>query len=104
MKQNDNDNKTGKKGEKEFDDNGLEAVSIGGNRRDGVGFETRSLFLENQSQREWLSTEEAAHFLSISSNALRIMVHRDQIRVFKFGRRLRFRVQDCRQLFLTKGA
>lgn len=61
-------------------------------------------FFENKIACEWLSTEEAAHFLSISANALRIMVHRGQVPVFKFGRRLRFRVQDCRALFVTKGA
>ena len=32
-------------------------------------------FFENRIEREWLSTEEAAHFLSVSSNALRIMVY-----------------------------
>jgi excisionase family DNA binding protein len=96
-------------GNKEFfigktEEKSEEAVGIGEGGQDGVGYETRSLFFENRTQREWLSTEEAAHFLSVSANALRIMVHRDQIRVFKLGRRLRFRLQDCRQLFLTKGA
>ncbi len=63
-----------------------------------------SSLLENRIDREWLSTEEAAHFLSISENALRIMVYRDQIPVYKFGRRLRFRLQDCQALFSKKGA
>lgn len=61
-------------------------------------------FFENQMQREWLSTEEAAYFLSITPNALRIMVHRGQVQVYRFGRRLRFRVQDCRRLIATQGA
>lgn len=61
-------------------------------------------FFENRIEREWLSTEEAAHFLSVSSNALRIMVYRSQIPAYKFGRRLRFRVRDCRALFERKGA
>lgn len=78
-------------------------AGIGVETGDGVWSETGRKFFENQTQREWLSTEEAANFLSISANALRIMVHRDQIRAFKLGRRLRFRVQDCRQLFLKKG-
>ncbi|MGE3974760.1 MAG: helix-turn-helix domain-containing protein [Bdellovibrionales bacterium] len=60
--------------------------------------------IENRIAREWLSTKEAAHFLSVSPNALRIMVHRDQIKVYKFGRRLRFKLLDCRALFLKKGA
>jgi excisionase family DNA binding protein len=62
------------------------------------------LFFEKQIVREWLSTEEAALYLSISENALRIMVHRDQIKAYKFGRRLRFKVVDCSALFKRKGA
>lgn len=63
-----------------------------------------NLLFEIYSKREWLSTEEAADFLSISENALRIMVHRAQIRAYKLGRRLRFRVSDCEALFERKGA
>jgi excisionase family DNA binding protein len=53
---------------------------------------------------EWLTTDEAARLLSISPNALRIMVHRGQVEVYKFGRRLRFRVTDCLALIKKKGA
>jgi excisionase family DNA binding protein len=60
--------------------------------------------LDNRILREWLSTEEAAFYLSISANALRIMVHRGQIRAYKLGRRLRFKQQDCQALFKPKGA
>ena len=63
-----------------------------------------TLFFQNQVQREWLSTDEAACFLSISPNALRIMVHRGQIKAYKFGRRLRFSLPECRLLFTRKGA
>lgn len=66
-------------------------------------FPAQPLF-ENRIDREWLSTKEAAQFLSISENALRILVHRNQAPVFKFGRRLRFRLSDCQALFLRKGA
>lgn len=62
-----------------------------------------SLF-DNRIDREWLSTEEAAQYLSITENALRIMVYRGQIQSYKFGRRLRFKLKDCRALFLKKGA
>lgn len=55
-------------------------------------------------ENEWLSTEEAASYLSISPNALRIMVYRDQIKAYKFGRRLRFKLRDCQGLFEKKGA
>ena len=61
-------------------------------------------FFENRGKREWLSTKEAAHFLSISENALRILVHHDQVPTFKFGSRLRFRLRDCQALFKRKGA
>ncbi|MGE3975877.1 MAG: helix-turn-helix domain-containing protein [Bdellovibrionales bacterium] len=70
----------------------------------GLNSESEKLFFRNKIACEWLSTEEAAHFLSVSDNALRIMVYRNQIPVFKFGRRLRFRVKDCQALFKTKGA
>lgn len=54
-------------------------------------------------ENEWLTTEQAAHLLSISSNALRIMVHRGQIEAHKFGRRLRFKMTDCLALIKKKG-
>ena len=66
--------------------------------------QSRPMLFENRIEREWLSTEEASYFLSISENALRIMVYRGQIPVCKFGRRLRFRLQDCQALFAKKGA
>ena len=70
----------------------------------GIGLVAENLIFENRAKREWLSTEEAAHFLSLSENALRILVHRGQVPVFKFGRRLRFRLRDCQALFQKKGA
>ncbi len=63
-----------------------------------------NLLFDIYTKREWLSTEEAAYFLSISENALRIMVYRNQIRVYKLGRRLRFKISDCEALFERKGA
>ncbi len=59
---------------------------------------------ENRIEREWLTTKEAAQFLGVSENALRIMVHRGQLSAFKLRRRLRFRLKDCRALFHQKGA
>ncbi len=63
-----------------------------------------SRFFENKIENEWLSTDEAASFLSITPNALRIMVYREQIKAYKFGRRLRFKLRDCAALFNMKGA
>jgi len=55
-------------------------------------------FFENLAQTQgndcWLTSVEAAHFLRISANALRIMVHRRKIRYYYLGRRLRFRKTD----------
>jgi excisionase family DNA binding protein len=62
------------------------------------------MLFDNQNSKEWLTTNEAAKFLGVSPNALRIMVHRDQVPVYKFGRRLRFRLRDCQALFIRKGA
>jgi|GEM_PF-755147 len=50
----------------------------------------------------WLNTNEAAEFLRLTPNALRILVHRAQVRYFKFGRRLRFRQCDLHSLFHQK--
>jgi excisionase family DNA binding protein len=76
----------------------------GGGIRDGVSYRAGSLIFENRVEREWLSTREAAHYLRLSENALRIMVHRNQIRFHKFGRRLRFQLSDCQALFQQGGA
>lgn len=43
---------------------------------------------------QWLNVHEAAQYLRISPNALRILVHRARIRSFKLGRRLRFLQRD----------
>lgn len=60
---------------------------------------TRELF-DNRILGEWLSTREAASFLSISPNALRIWVCRGKIRAYKLGRHLRFRLSDLRGALL----
>ena len=62
-----------------------------------------SWFFENEIKCEWLSTKDAARFLSLTENAVRIMVHRGQIRAYKLGRRLRFKREDCQSLIVKKG-
>ena len=70
-----------------------------------VKFESGNpLFFENRIASKWLTTKEASFILGVSENALRIMVHREQVPSFKFGRRLRFRLSDCEALFTQKGA
>lgn len=51
---------------------------------------------------KWITTKEAAKYLGISENALRIMVCRRQIVFYKFGRRLRFNVTDVYSQFTQK--
>lgn len=67
------------------------------------GKQGKQLF-ENRIDSEWLTTLEAASYLSLSPNALRIRVYRGEIPFYKFGRQLRFRREDCRALFVRKGA
>ena len=74
------------------------------NYEKSVAGKVMEMLFENRMRREWLTTKEAAQYLLISENALRIMVHRNQVQVARFGRRLRFRLEDCRLLVLTKGA
>lgn len=67
-------------------------------------------FFENKIERNqnadektrWLDTDEAAEFLRLTPNALRILVHRAQVKYFKFGRRLRFRQCDLISLFQSQ--
>ncbi len=66
------------------------------------GLKDLALRIKLAHDREWLTTVEAAHWLAISPNALRILVHRDQVRVYTFGRRLRFRMTDLQALFPKK--
>lgn len=58
-----------------------------------------SKFFENGMRSEWCSTKDASRVLSITENAIRIMVHREQIPFYKFGRRLRFKYSDLEALF-----
>ena len=62
-----------------------------------------ALFFDNRICDEWLSTSEAAKFLSTTPNAVRIMVCRGKIKASKLGRRLRFKISDLRNLLLNKG-
>jgi excisionase family DNA binding protein len=64
---------------------------------------SRLMFFDNRTACEWLTTKEAAAYLGISPNALRIMVHRGMIPVYKLGSRLRFRFQDLRSTLKRKG-
>ena len=60
-------------------------------------------FFENLEVGEWLTSTEAAKFLGLTANALRIKVCRGQVKYWKLGGRLRFRVAELSCL-LQKGA
>ncbi len=52
----------------------------------------------------WLSTNEVAKILSITPNAVRILVCRGRLPAFRLGRHLRFRKKDCMALVQKTGA
>lgn len=53
----------------------------------------------------WLDSKEAAAYLRISINALRIMVYKGQLQPKKLGSRLRFRRAELdKKLEASKGA
>jgi excisionase family DNA binding protein len=55
-------------------------------------------------EKEYITTPEAAAFFSISENEVRKMVHKGQLPVHKLGSRNRYKVSECRALFVKKGA
>jgi excisionase family DNA binding protein len=50
----------------------------------------------------WLTSKEAASYLSISTNALRILVHRARVKTYKLGNHLRFRKSDLFEVLQLK--
>jgi excisionase family DNA binding protein len=57
-------------------------------------FENQILQQTVDENEKWLNTDEAAHYLRVTPNALRILVHRARVRAYKFGCRLRFKKSD----------
>lgn len=53
---------------------------------------------ENKIVCEWLTSKEAAEYLGITPNALRIWVCRGKLKSYKLGRFLRFQISDLRCL------
>jgi excisionase family DNA binding protein len=85
-------------------DNKLDLKGLGQNEVDNSvdGKVERKKIFENLNERKWMTCKEVAHFLSMSENAVRILVYRGQIRSYKFGRRLRFLSSDCEALIQRK--
>jgi excisionase family DNA binding protein len=52
----------------------------------------------------WLSTNDVAKILSVTPNAVRILVCRGRLPAFRLGRHLRFRKKDCMALVQKTGA
>lgn len=59
-------------------------------------------FFENLADR-WLSTNDVAEFLSVSPNAVRIMVCRGLLPAHRMRGRLRFRKRDCLAILQKNG-
>jgi excisionase family DNA binding protein len=52
--------------------------------------------------REWMTTDEAAEYLGIPVGSLRNMTSNGKIPHYKLGNRNRYRVDDLRQLLLSR--
>ena len=59
-------------------------------------------FFDNLKQNKWLNTKEAASYLGLSPNALRIMVHRGMVKAYRLSNRLRFRIPDLNNAVSAK--
>jgi excisionase family DNA binding protein len=71
-------------------------------REISVGGDANKLLFDNNSFHAWMATAQAAAYLNISPNALRIMVHRGKVKTHKLGSRLRFQIQDLRECLSNK--
>lgn len=54
------------------------------------------------TEREWLTTEQAADYLGLSVGALRNMTSNGQVPHYKLGRRNRYLVVELRQLLSSQ--
>lgn len=61
------------------------------------------LFFDNRITCEWMTSKEAARYLGISPNALRIWVCRGKVKSYKLGRFLRFHLKDIQSLLQPNG-
>ena len=68
----------------------------------GLLFENRNNNKIVDENERWLTTDEAAYYLNISSNALRILVHRARVKAYKLGSRLRFKKSDLFKVLQLK--
>jgi excisionase family DNA binding protein len=59
-------------------------------------------FFDNQTEKEWLTTEEAADYLGINVKCLLNLCSNRKVRYYKFGRRNRYLRSDLRRLLLAQ--
>ena len=62
----------------------------------------KGLIFDNVKQNKWLNTREAALYLGLSPNALRIMVHRGLVKSYRLSNRLRFKAYDLDSVLSVK--
>ena len=53
-------------------------------------------------EQEWLNTEETASYLRLSIGSVRNLTSNGEIPYYKLGRRTRYRLEDLRNLLLSK--
>lgn len=63
---------------------------------------SRGEFFDNPTEKEWLTTEEAADYLGISVKCLLNLCSNRKVRYYKFGRRNRYLRSDLRRLLLAQ--
>ena len=63
---------------------------------------TSGHLLDRLEVERWLSTREAALYLGLSPNALRILVHRGKVKTYRLGTRLKFKVKDLEATITKK--
>ena len=74
-----------------------------GKENDSLNRTLRSAFESKVGDQEnWFSTKEAAIYLGLSSNALRLLVHRGKVRAYKLGARLKFKEKDLQATIKPK--
>lgn len=76
-----------------------ESKTLNGKLKQGIVGSENHLFFENDIVSRYVPTRKAASFLGISENALRIRVYRGEIKPYRLGRRLRFKISDLLELF-----
>jgi excisionase family DNA binding protein len=76
--------------------------SSGRELKNAVGSNLGLQIFDNQKNYEWLTTQEAADYLRISSKCLLNQTSNGTIRYFKFGRRNRFLLSDLKELLLAQ--